>query len=469
MMTQPLHISGRLVWTSLEYLLPATVFVQLTRAYSHLSHFLPCLSIHSSFSFATIPPYHSLTGIWTEAEMKELAKMVKGIGSFPSLTSDQTSLVEHVGEGVPLNADGSCPHPYLIPNIKRTLCILATRIDVGVHYVKSGGPSGLKERFDSLALRTLSFSKFFISNPLSAEKQAKTTASELDLPELKTLFESSAYRSSALSVCHGLSVLDPFQLGVIIQLPGQQLGVHRDAPWFFGANRFHYPQWLLLVMRGSGLWEHRAVRQVQGVAYLHEWSFLSEETEEEYQRRNGGEFQYWPTPNTTVPQLHVPVKNSAIILDGSLIPHGTALFRPGQASSLPVHLMNRNGTTTLEYVKGEDRWALQVDGRRVKSYALEDVRISLVWRAMCFASKSERARYHSYDQTINPDITMEEILGTLKDDLRTRGYTTPEDALELAILMLEVYVDMPWPSQAVPFNYCIVPGAIGEAIRRIAC
>lgn len=380
-----------------------------------------------------------------------------------------------------MNPDGSCPHPYLIPNLSRTLCVLATRVDVGVHYLMSGGPTGRKEAMNPLLTRTLSFSKFFITNPLAADKQKQKkeqSADTLNLPALQALFASKQYLDSSKSVCNGLSVLDPFQLGVILQLPGQQLGVHLDVPWFFGANRFHFPQWLLVVMRGSGLWEHRAVRQVQGVAYLHEWDRLPGETAEQFAARNGGDFQYWPDRSTTVPKAHPPVKNSAIVLDGSLIPHGTSMFRPAEAATLPIDRLRRNSTNNLRYVPASSdaagqrdgaRYALEVDGEVVASYATEQVRISLVWRAMCFASEAERARYHSPDQTVNPDIPLDEILTKLKADLKRRGYEAPEDPLELALLLLDVYVDYPWPATMMPFNVCIVPGVVGDAIRRIAC
>ena len=38
---------------------------------------------------------------------------------------------EDIGEGTPLLPDGSCKHPFLVPNLKRTKCVLPGRIDVG--------------------------------------------------------------------------------------------------------------------------------------------------------------------------------------------------------------------------------------------------------------------------------------------------------------------------------------------------
>ena len=48
--------------------------------------------------------------------------------------------------------------------------------------------------------------------------------------------------------------------------------LHIDAPYFLGASRFIYPQWLLAVMVMSGLFEEQFIHQVQVVAYFHEWA-----------------------------------------------------------------------------------------------------------------------------------------------------------------------------------------------------
>lgn len=490
------------VWTAMEAMLPLPVFSAVWQAASRAAgivHQRPSGSAPAA-AVAT-PPFHALSGIWSDAELSALDELVASIGSFPSFAADQTSMHEHIGEGVPPREDGSCPHAFLVPNRDRSLCTLANRIDVGVHYLKSGGPSGIKETQDALVARTLSFSKFFITNPLGDNSSTGGSAKQqglaaLNSKPLQALFSSSHYLRAAKSVCAGLEVVDPFQLGVILQLPGQQLGVHLDVPWFFGANRFHFPQWLLVVMAESGLWKARAVRQVQGVAYLHSWDRLSaDESDAEFGARNGGDFLFWPdgaAANSTVPLAHPPRRNSAIMLDGSLIPHGTAMFRPNERHTLPVEKLRRGAPTALQFEpaaatstpaaaaaaaggsKGTagGRWTLTVDGAPVQQYSPEQVRISLVWRAMCFASEADRDRYHSSDAAVNPPLALGDVLETLRSDLVRRGKMAPDEQMEplhFAQLLLATYVDYPWPAQRMPFNYCIVPGAVGDAIRRVAC
>ena len=95
---------------------------------------------------------------------------------------------------------------------------------------------------------------------------------DLDLPELQSLFKSEQYRTVSEGVC---GENHPFykrvQVNLILMVPGQDLPMHYDLPWFRnGANRFNLPQWLLLAMAGSKLWDEDQFPQVQGVAYIHE-------------------------------------------------------------------------------------------------------------------------------------------------------------------------------------------------------
>ena len=117
---------------------------------------------------------------------------------------------------------------------------------------------------------------------------------ELKISALDSLFNSDQYLSAQSAVCGaGHPVSQRVQVNLIIMLPGQDLPMHYDLPWFRGgANRFNLPQWLLLAMAGSGLWDEELLPQVQGVAYLH----LNESLE-------GGEFFLYPDGPSTTPKV----------------------------------------------------------------------------------------------------------------------------------------------------------------------
>ena len=45
------------------------------------------------------------------------------------------------------------------------------------------------------------------------------------IPGYDSLFNSSEYRQAVDLICPGKPLLDPFQLGIIVQVPGQQVGM----------------------------------------------------------------------------------------------------------------------------------------------------------------------------------------------------------------------------------------------------
>src|SRR4051794_17940187 len=73
------------------------------------------------------------------------------------------TLHEHIGEAIPIGSDGLCSHPYLVPSMDRKQCVLPGRIDIGRHYLKTGGVEGLKENYDDLVSRGLFLPLFILS------------------------------------------------------------------------------------------------------------------------------------------------------------------------------------------------------------------------------------------------------------------------------------------------------------------
>ena len=72
-------------------------------------------------------------------------------------------------------------------------------------------------------------------------------------------------------------------------MPGQTVALHLDAPYFWGADRFQFPQWLLASMVFSGLFQEQFIDQVQVVAYLHNWTDPG--------NLKAGRFIYWNDAN----------------------------------------------------------------------------------------------------------------------------------------------------------------------------
>src|SRR4029079_5989635 len=79
---------------------------------------------------------------------------------------------------------------------------------------------------------------------------------------------------------HGRPVVVPAIVYANMLLPGQELAVHTDVPEFRGANRKVVPQWLLVVMHHSGLFEQWRMPIATGIAYFGD--------------AKGGELAYYP-------------------------------------------------------------------------------------------------------------------------------------------------------------------------------
>lgn len=394
---------------------------------SHLSEHLAYIKN----DFLTEKNHADLLGLIYE--MKEFPSNVdnKGTGFIPKYP--------HVGEATPTNKDGSCSHPYLIPNYDKTLCILPERIDVGKHFIMTGGLDGNKEAVGDLINRVSSFGKY-------------TFFKDIDkFPIVKSLFESDNFQAAAKSVCpKNATALDPFQFNFIFQVPGQTVAMHLDAPYFWGASRFHFPQWLLAVMMFSNLFQDRFIDQIQVVGYLHNW--------DPSLQANGGGGQFVYYTNETNIGIVTPQPRAGVIVDGSKTLHAAKIYRP----DVKAPALDKNKQSSLVYIDGND-WELQVDGTAIRKYKTEDLRISIVYRARCFASPEQAQQY---TENLDTDmLPLETILQTLRDDLVARGITTKAkldtmNPLDFAELLLGSYIKYPLPPKElafVPYNYCALP------------
>ena len=168
------------------------------------------------------------------------------------------------------------------------------------------------------------------------------------------------------------------QFNFIVQVPGQTVALHLDAPYFWGASRFHFPQWLLVCMVFSGKFDDKFIDQVQVVAYLHEWEPSAE---------RAGNFVYW-TKNQRQPEIVEPTPLAGSVVDGSKTVHAALVYRPQDLP--PVMDKSRNNALTLDRESGD--WVLSADGEELRRYTWDDLRISIVYRARCFESDEEKQR-----------------------------------------------------------------------------
>ena len=388
-------------------------------------------------------PWRTLEGIWSPEEMTRLVQMVERVGSYTTFIQDFTAEVENIGEGQPLGVDGTCTHPFLVPSPSNaSLCILPSRLDIGRHFLMTGGYSNHRETYDRLVSRAQTFYSHTFDKKLES------------LPEFQSFFESPKYKEAALAICgaQGKPVFDPIQLGIILQLPGQEVPAHYDIPWFYGATRFHVPQWLLVVMEQSGLFQALRVPQIQGVAYLHSW---------EYRNVTGGGFYFLPQGNQGPVHIFPPGTNTAIVLDGSVVVHGTVTYRPDSPKPLP--LLKKGTKYRLERKKTEPhQWGLyEGKDKELTVYETNDFRICLVWRARCFASEQEKEIWASDTKKMTVPEILEILVGDLRRRKRLRETEPVPSPLELALLLLDEYVVYPKRTpHFLSWNYCLASTAM---------
>jgi hypothetical protein len=325
----------------------------------------------------------------------------------------------------------------MVPNKKRTECVLAGRIDIARHYITTGGPEGLKESVALLSSRLLSFGRY-IFNPQ-------------DFPVADELFRRENFLAAAREICpDDAQVLDPFQFNLIIQVPGQTVATHIDGAYFKGANRFHYPQWLLAVMKFSGLFEADFQHQVQVVAYFHEWTNIED---------RDGAFVYWGDNSGTRGSVY-PRGRYGSAVDGSKTVHAASLYRNGDRRNPP--LLDKSRDNRLTHLGG-DAWAIKDGDHILANYTYDDLRSTIVYRARCFRTERERRDFAEGRDAVIP---LDVILRRLAADLVDRGLVPSVDAamtmdrLKYALLLLDTYAPYPDPALSdalVHLNYCALP------------
>ncbi len=298
---------------------------------------------------------------------------------------------------------------------------LPQRVDAALNYVRTGGRFGRDEPKRDLALRTNYLRE---SYAYGEERFVDGIDPFLHAPPLV----------EAARRLYDRPVIEPAIAYANILLPGQELAVHTDVPEFRGANRKVVPQWLLVVMHHSGLFDEWRMPIATGISYF----------APEGKQAVGGELAYYPEgPDGPVEVLETR-HNTGIVLDTDSVFHG--VDRVGPPGTPPVEVAPGN---VLAH-DGSERWSLRPERgseERLAEFGWEDIRFSVSWKAYCFADEAERDAWRTHAD----DLGVEVILERLVDDLVDRGVLTagerPADR-DLALLLMATYEHFPAPARA---------------------
>lgn len=285
---------------------------------------------------------------------------------------------------------------------------MVRRHDAAMNHLMTGGRFGRHEDPSKVMSRINLFRSVFFEH------------SEVQLPGIEPVLESSEFASAAAELT-GRPLVRPTMLYANILLPGQELPLHTDTPEYRGLDKWKVPEWFLVVMHHSGLFESHRKHVTAGVAFFNDCE--------------GGDFVFYPDGPDAAPATVSPRFNTAIHLDVDGTFHGVDRVGGDDAPPPPVE-----PGATLTFSDADERWHLAKDGEELASYGWPEVRLSVQWKANCYRDEDEVALVASGADA----LTQEAVIDRLVDDLRARGRIDerPDDDA-LARLLVEAYVRFP--------------------------
>jgi hypothetical protein len=245
-----------------------------------------------------------------------------------------------------------------------------------------------------------------------------------DDPAVGALMHHDGLLDAARKI-HGRDVVVPAILYANILMPGQELAVHTDVPEFRGADRKHLPQWLLVVMHHSGLFERWRLPIATGIAWFHD--------------SEHGALAYWPDGPAAPKDEHRIRANTALVLDTDTVFHGVDRVTSDAASVVPPVAPD----STLAPAGGVgEPWVLRsAADEEVARYDWDELRFSVSWTAYVFADEAEREAW----RTGSDDLDEDAIVDRLVADLVERGLAAPDVPRDpdLGLLLIDTYVGFP--------------------------
>jgi len=291
---------------------------------------------------------------------------------------------------------------------------LPQRFDAAFNFVKTGGRFGRShEDLKILAARTNYF------------RETYAYGEEISAPGIEPLLHHEGLMQAAKAL-FDRPVVEPAIVYANILLPGQELALHTDVPEFRGLNRKHHPQWLLVAMHHSGLFDEHRMPIATAVSWYHD--------------ARGGAFAFYPKGADAPVQVYDVGFNTAVLLDTDSVFHGV-----DRVTEVDVEMPRFKSGMRL-HAEGGGRWSVRDGDAVVGRYEWNEMRFSVSWKAYCFRDLAERDAWRSHEE----DLEIETVLDRLCDDLRERGRldgSRPGNR-ELAETLVDEYIHFPEPKPA---------------------
>lgn len=285
---------------------------------------------------------------------------------------------------------------------------LPQRIDAIRNFLRTGGRAHSDEPVKVLAARTNYFREEYAygQTPL--------------IEGIEPYLEHDGFVDAARQV-HGRPIIEPAIAFANLMVPGQELALHTDVPEFRGCNRKVMPQWLLVAMRHSELFEAWRMPIATGVAWFHDC--------------DGGEFAFYPDGALGEPVAHKVAYNTALLFDADSVFHGVDRIASSSGDIAPLV-----PGMTLDFA-GDETWVVHDGDREITRYRWDELRFSVSWKAYCFEDEHEQRTWREHAD----DLTIDRVVATLVDDLRARGVVERDVTVgpDLALTIIDTYIRFP--------------------------
>ncbi|MEU9509349.1 hypothetical protein AB0D32_24075 [Micromonospora sp. NPDC048170] len=214
------------------------------------------------------------------------------------------------------------------------------------------------------------------------------------------------------------TIVRPTKILANLMGPMPALPPHVDPPMFRGVDR-----WSESPNPSTGRFSgKRALVGLMGTSELFEhWRVCNATAVMWYYGGDNGEYLYWPN-GASEPATALPEATVALVGDNERVFHGIGdVGRPDQ------YLESGTITPTSELRWDDGRWVLVDGDRTILDWSVDEVRISVVWKATCFVDEADAARYDEHTD----DLTVDQVTDIFRADLARRGIdvAAPADPL----------------------------------------
>lgn len=216
-------------------------------------------------------------------------------------------------------------------------------------------------------------------------------------PERRLLLDNPLFFTGSRASFVGFKIVRPESVRINLMAPMPAQVGHCDLPYFRGLDHSTIPMHFLLAMGRSGLFERWMINVSSALSWL-------------YTGLDGG-LCFWPDgPDKPGSRVAPSLNNRGIISDNQRMYHYVDAFGGEGARSFALQ-------PDSALIADGDSWALTGSGGIVHRYAPEEIRISLLWKAVMFRDE-EDARIH--DEHLD-DISLDEAIEILREDAARRG------------------------------------------------